>query len=137
MIDIEFDIYNIVRSTVDELMGEGKVEVSSVYTKDPAHFPFVSVVETDNYSDDRTRTTDCNENFVMVTYEVNIYSNKNATKKSECKKIAKAIDDKLMQMNFSRLVLTQIPNLLDSTVYRMTGRYRVMVDKNRRLYNRR
>lgn len=137
MIDIESDVYKIVRDAAVGVMGEGKVDVSGVYSKDPAHFPFVSVVETDNSTYQQMRTSDVVDNFVNVTYDVNVYSNRQATKKSECKAIIAAIDEALLGAGFVRLSLNQTPNLLDATVFRMTARYRATVDRNRRIYYRR
>lgn len=61
-------------------------------------------------------------------FEVNIYSNKAGTKKTECKKIAAAIDKLLFSMNFVRMAMTPVPNLENATIYRIVARYRVATD---------
>ena len=137
MIDIEIDIYNIVRRAVEDEMGKGMAEVSTEYTKQPAKFPFVSVIEVDNASSDWTRTSDNVENHATVTYDINIYSNRVGTRKSECKRIANAVDTAMLRLGFSRMSMGQNPNLMDTTVYRITGRYRAMVDHNKTIYYRR
>lgn len=64
----------------------------------------------------------------QVMFEINIYSNKADGRKTECKAIAKVIDDVMFRMNFKRMALTPIPNMEDATIYRIVARYRAMTD---------
>jgi hypothetical protein len=64
----------------------------------------------------------------QVMFEINIYSNKADGRKTECKSIAKVIDDVMFRMNFKRMALTPIPNMEDATIYRIVARYRAMTD---------
>ena len=73
------------------------------------------------------RTTGTKE-MAQVMFEVNVYSNLQPGKKTECKKIMKVIDEVLFSMNFRRIVLTPVPNMEDATIYRLTARYRVATD---------
>ena len=69
-------------------------------------------------------------------YELNVYSNKAAGKKAECKHIAAVVDAEMAAMGFTRMMLNPIPNMDDATIYRITGRYRAVVSKNQTLYRR-
>lgn len=64
----------------------------------------------------------------LVMFEINVYSNKSEGKKTECKSIAKAIDEKMFSMNFRRLAFTPVPNLEDATIYRIIARYSAATD---------
>lgn len=61
-------------------------------------------------------------------YEINVYSNKVGTKKSEAKAIMQLIDGMMYERNFTRIALTPVPNLEDATIYRLTARYRAETD---------
>ena len=86
----------------------------------------------------RTETIDSgsNENHANVMYEVNVYSNKTTAKKSECKAIIALIDQEMLALGFVRSTLTPVPNMNDSTIYRMVGRYRASVSHNFEIYRR-
>ena len=57
-------------------------------------------------------------------------------KKTECREIASFVDGLLLGMNFTRSMLQPIPNERDATIYRITGRYRVLIDAEHVLYRR-
>ena len=76
------------------------------------------------------RDTSGIENFADVMYQVDIYSNKNKGKKSECKAIAAVVDDEFARLGFTRTFLNPVPNMDDATIYRMTGRYRGVVGED-------
>ena len=134
MIDFENDIFNTVATVVREqypgiyMVGE--------YVKTPPKFPFVSLVEMDNQSYQRTEDSGSSENHASVMYEVNIYSNKTIGKKTECKTIAATIDEQMLALGFARTMLQPIPNLDDATIYRMVGRYSAIISKNKVIYRR-
>lgn len=106
------------------------------YVKSPAKFPCVSIVEMDNVTYERTQTSGSRENHVDLTYEVNIYSNKSSGKKSECKNIASLVDNEFATIGFSRTMLQPISNGEDVTIYRMVGRYRGVVSKDKKVFRR-
>lgn len=124
MIDCESKIFTpIAKKVRDEHSG---AFVTGEYVRAPAKFPHVSIVEMDNYGSDYDTAE--SEQFAVITYEVNVYSNKSAGKKSEAKEIMNTIDKMMYGMNFKRLSLTPVPNLEDSTIYRLTARYRAKTD---------
>ena len=132
MIDIENQIYTMVRNAI--LAEYPKAFITSYYVRSPASFPAISFEKVDTYSDTATRDSGSNENYAVELYEVNIYSNDQDNKKSICKEIAQIVDDVLTPRNFNRTMLEPIPNELDSTIYRLTGRYQVLVSKDNKTY---
>ena len=134
MIDIENAVFNRVATRVREVFPD--IFIAGEYVKSPPSFPAASLVEMDNGTRAETIDSGSNENHANVMYEVNIYSNKTAGKKSECKAIISLIDEEMLAMGFSRSTLTPVPNEYDSTIYRMVGRYRATVSSNNTIYRR-
>lgn len=134
MINVENEIFSIVAKAVrNDYPG---IYMSGEYVKSPPSFPAVSLVEMDNSSYSRTQTSSSVENHAELMYEVDIYSNKKSGKKSECKAIAELIDNEMAALGFSRIMLQPIPNIDDATIYRMTGRYRAVASKDKKIYRR-
>lgn len=134
MIDVENEIYSIVSKAVRSKYP--KIYMAGEYIKVPPSFPCVSLIEADNQVYRNTRTTDSNENHVQVIYEVDVYSNKKTGRKSECKTILALIDTLMINLGFTRTILTPVPNEEDATVYRMVARYRAIVSKEKIIYRR-
>ena len=134
MINVENEIFNIVARAVREAYPNAYVV--GEYVKSPSRFPCVSIGEINNVAYDKTQSSCSLENHADITYEVNIYSNKSSGKKSECKAIASLIDNELATVGFSRIMLQPIPNMDDATIYRMLGRYRGVVSKDKVVYRR-
>ena len=134
MIDIENVIFNRVATKVrEEYPG---IYMTGEYVKSPSSFPAVSLVEMDNATRTDTIDSGSNENHANVMYEVNVYSNKTTGKKSECKDIIALIDEEMLALGFARNTLTPVPNMNDSTIYRMVGRYRATVSSNHEIIRR-
>lgn len=138
MIDIEDDIFDEVSEKVYSAFEKKCPDLlmMSEYVKSPSSFPFISLVEIDNATFRNTQSTDGNENHVAVTYELNVYSNKTSGKKAECKALAGFIDEILLGMNFTRTMLEPVPNQDEATIYRILGRYRAVISKNKTIYRR-
>ena len=134
MIDVESEIFAEISARVKEKYP--KVFMTGEHVIAPSSFPCVSLVEIDNATFRNSQTQDGKENHAAVTYELNVYSNRKSGKKSECKEIAGFIDELLAEYNFTRMVMEPIPNILDSTVYRMLGRYRAVIDRNHTIHRR-
>ncbi len=126
MIDIEAAVYTPIAQAVRSQFSGAYV--TGEYVRTPAKFPHVSLVEADNYTSMNRRTSAPEEKFSTVMYEVNVYSNKPSGKKSEARAILKLIDGLMYEQNFTRLSMTPVPNLEDSTIYRLTARYRAETD---------
>ena len=134
MIDMETEIFNEVSKQVRTKYP--KIFMTGEYVKSPSSFPCVSLVEVDNATFRNTQTTEGKENHAAVAYELNVYSNKTKGKKAECKEIAAFIDDLMMGLKFTRTMLEPVPNQNDATIYRMLGRYRAVVSRDKVVYRR-
>ena len=129
MIDIESSVFGYVMAKLREKFPD--LYMVGEYVKTPPKFPCVSLMEMDNQSYRATEDSGSSENHVSVMYEVNIYSNKKTGKKSECKIIAAIIDEQMLALGFARTMLQPIPNLDDTTYYRMVGRYSAVISKDK------
>lgn len=126
MINVESKIFTeIARALRDEFPG---VLIAGEYVNAPAKFPFVSVVEVDNYVYSRGTDSAERERYAQLLYEVNVYSNREGTKKNECRKILQFIDEMMYGMNFIRISMNPVPNMEDATIYRLNARYEVVSD---------
>ena len=134
MIDIENQVFSRIATRLRETF-KG-IYVTGEYVKTPSSFPAVSLIEMDNAPLRRTQTSDSVENHAELMYESNVYSNKAAGKKTECKKIAGVVDEEMAAMGFTRTMLNPIPNMDDATIYRILGRYKAVVSTENVLYRR-
>jgi hypothetical protein len=134
MIDIESQVFDRVAKRVREQFPD--IFMVGEYVSSPPSFPAASLVEMDNSIRETTIDSGSNENHANVMYEVNVYSNKTAGKKSECREILALIDEEMTAMGFVRSTLTPVPNEYDSTIYRMVGRYRAAVSTDHKIYRR-
>ena len=134
MINVENEIFDIIARAVRNAYPD--IYMIGEYVKSPSKFPCVSLVEMDNSAYLRTQTDSSVENHAELMYELNVYSNKKSGKKSECKAIASLIDNEMAALGFGRSMLQPIPNMDDATIYRVTGRYRAVVSKDKIIYRR-
>ena len=124
MKDIENDVFNSVATDLrSEFPG---IYVVGEYLPVPASLPAVMLYEADNYVV-RAGSTIAIDDFVRVMYAVSVFSNKTSGKKSEAKSIADFIDDKMKGLGFTRISRTPVPNMADSTIYRLESRYEAVV----------
>lgn len=126
MKDIENVVYDpIAKALRSHFIG---IDVSGDYVRMPGTFPHVSLVLNDSYTSLRRLDTSSEEKYSTVMFEVNVYSNKVGTKKSEAKAIMNFIDGMMYSMNFVRIARNPVPNKEDSSIYRLTARYRAETD---------
>ena len=130
MIDVESDVFDYVYPFVESLVPQGCFQ--SVYVPNPPKFPFATLMEMDNITDKRNRSSAMNEEYAIITYEANVY----ATDKFDCRDVMNAIDTAMTSLNFSRLSMQCVPNLLDSTIFRITARYQATADGNKVIYRK-
>lgn len=137
MIDYEEEIYGSIVGALKSKYDWAKaVCFSSEYVNAPARFPHVFIMEVDNRSSPETKETTNADNFAVLTYEVNTYSNMMPGKKRECREIASAVDQEMIRLGFSRNSLLNTPNIGDNSIYRMTGRYTVQIGADGVLYHK-
>lgn len=134
MIDVENEVFNRIAKVLRENFPS--IVVYGEYVKSPASFPAVMIEEKANSVYQKTQDSGNIEKHASVMYEVNVYSNKQAGKKSECKAIFKLIDDEFAAMGFTRILKEPIPNLEDATIYRMVGRYTGIISTDKTIYRR-
>jgi hypothetical protein len=134
MIDIESFVFNRVVTKVREQYPD--IYMTGEYVKSPSSFPAVSLMEVDNSTRTDTIDSGSNENHANVVYEVNVYSNKANGKRAECKAIATLIDEEMLAMGFAKRKLDRIPNMNDSTIYRMQGLYVATVSTKHEIIRR-
>lgn len=131
MIDIENMLFTKVKNNLPST-----VKTGTMYSSVQSEFPYVSLIVMDNSIYEPFIDSGRIENAVEIMVEVNVYSNKTSGKKEECKKLMKNIDDTLSGLGLVRSYCQPTPNLEDATIYRITARYRAVVDKNLTIYRR-
>lgn len=125
MIDIENQIYTpIAKALRNKFSG---IIVSGEYINAPPDFPYVSIVEQDNYTTQAHMDSGSVE-FSTLMYEVNVYSNKSVGKKATCREIITFIDNLMYSKNFRRISLSPVPNMENATIYRLVARYKAETD---------
>lgn len=126
MIDIEQEVYTpIVKTLRKRFPG---ISVSGEYVNAPAKFPYVSIVEQDNYPTVEHLDSSNTERYATVMYEVNVYSDKVGKKKTVCREIMGVISEMLHRKNFIRIFMSPVPNMENGTIYRLVARYRAETD---------
>lgn len=120
MIDIENDVFTIVAEALRA--AHDGITVSGEYAESFAKLPAVTIVEADNRVLMSMRTDNI-ENAASLMYEVNVYTNNAAGKKTAAKKIMNTVDNAFEGLGFTRMFREQVPNLKDATIYRIVARY--------------
>lgn len=130
MIDVEIDVFDRVYPSVTAVIP--KKNFKSMYVPNPSSFPFATLMEVDNFTDTKHRSSALDEEYAVVTYEANSY----AMDKRQCRRVADAIDKEMVRLNFARLSMQFIPNLADPTLFRIVARYQAIADGNKVIYRR-
>ena len=126
MIDIEKLIYTPIAEALRKRF-KG-IAVSGEYVNAPPKFPYVSIVEQDNYMSANRLDSSDREKFSTLMYEVNVYSDKAGSTQSACRELLGVIDEMLYKRNFTRSSLSPVPNMENGTIYRLVARYRAETD---------
>lgn len=124
--EIFTELYNLLTTEYSGIFVTGE------YTPTPKQFPCVFIEESDNFT--VSLNGDNKGEVAGVTYEINVFSNLQNGRKSQCKKIIKTIDDFMTLRGFTRTVCSPMQNI-DETVYRMFARYTASV-YNETIYRR-
>lgn len=104
------------------------IYVTGEYVDAPPSFPAVSIIESDNYMDTNTLSTRVDEEYSIVMYEVEVYTNLSRGKKTQAREILDFVDAILYDLNFTRLSMTPVPNMANTSIYRLVARYRAETD---------
>jgi hypothetical protein len=121
MIDSEVYLFDLVYKELDDKFEN--IFVSGESLPIPESLPAVSVVQISNNTYMKSRDYNL-ENHVDTIYESNVYSNLTNGKKKQCKDIFQVVDSVFISKGFRRIMYNVFPNLLDDSIYRMTGRWR-------------
>jgi len=104
------------------------IYVTGEYVDAPPRFPAVSIIEADNYVDYDKMSSRADEEYSIVMYEVEVYTNLESGKQMQAREILSAIDAILYDLNFTRLSMTPVPNMANTSIYRLVARYRAETD---------
>lgn len=110
MIDKEIEIYNLIKNALGN-----DVFITTSYIDKPASFPCVYMEQTNSYPINLTQES--KEEYAVLSYQFDIYSNKVNGRKQECKNIANTIDTVMMSRNFTRNAMIHNYNPSEGTVY--------------------
>lgn len=132
MIDVENQVFQRIADAFRAEYPNGYI--AGEYVSQPPKFPAALVVEMSNTVNRNGRDSGMIENYADVMYQVDVYSNLNRGKKAQAKAIIALIDEQFAQLGFTRMFLNPVQNFDDSTIYRMTGRYRAVVSKEEIIY---
>lgn len=118
------DVSNRVLSNVKVYIADICKNVQSDSTKSPSSFPALSVEQIDN--PDIAVDLENSENAAISTIEIQAFSNKNIT---EAKTIINKVCDAMRIMGYERRYgPSKIRNASDTNIYRMTARFRRIVN---------
>lgn len=104
------------------------IYVTGEYVDAPPQFPAVSIIEADNYLDYEKMSSKADEEYSIVMYEVEVYTNLERGKQMQAREILSTIDAILYDLNFTRLSATPVPNMANTSIYRLVARYRAETD---------
>ena len=102
----------------------------SEFVPNPSKFPFATLMEIDNLTSRRNRSSSLTEDYAIVTYEANVYD----TSKHGCRTVMNTLDDAMVRLGFMRITSQFVPNLADPNLYRYTARYQAIADPNKVIY---
>lgn len=137
MIDIETGLFSRIVDTLEERYDWAKdvLFVNDIIASSQ-QFPCVAIFERENRTANSGQDSSGEENFSVLDYEVDVYTNSKETRREEARKIMDAIDRLMISMNFRRRTMEQVPNLEDWSVFRLLARYTVITDRAGTLYRR-
>jgi hypothetical protein len=135
MINIEPEVFSTVATALRAEFGG--IFVAGEAVAAPSSFPAVTLVEDDNSTYQRSLDSSGQENHAQLMYSCNVYSNKSAGRKTECKAILAVIDAEMFGMGFLRVGSSpmEVSNA-NGAIYRMVARYRATISKDKVIYRR-
>ena len=128
MNDFEVKIFNKVYPIAAPLCAENKFLSTQVI--DLTALPAAGLWEIDNATYRSTQSSTPVENMSLITYQLEVY----AKTKNKCREVFKAIDERMISMNFNRLSAQYITYPDNMKVVRYVARYRAVVDSDGNLY---
>jgi hypothetical protein len=126
MIDVENLVFDTVFNGVRNVYAD--LEVTKGFVEETATFPCIVVRETNNVPVQNMNTDDCAENYTRVTYQIDIYSDRAGTARSENRELMKLVDDIMQGMKFYRTYMSE-PLNIKRTIFRQYARYTAIIGK--------
>ena len=128
MNDHETTIFNAVYSAAATLCAKNRFVSRQVM--DLTAFPAAGLWEMDSATVRNRQSTALTENYTRITWQLDVY----ARTKSECRKVFRAIDERMLLLNFTRVSGTFIEYPENTNVVRYTARYEAVIDADGTLY---
>lgn len=132
MIDIEQKVYKLLSEAIRATYTT--MRIYSEYIRTPEVLPCIMIQEIDTQNYLRSQDTESVENHILVSYQIDIFTN-GATKKEDAKAYATIINDKLLELKFSRTFANKLSNEDDDNIYRYVLRFSAIVGKDFYVYN--
>lgn len=130
MIDYEVKIFNKVHEVAAPLCAQNKFVSRQIIS--PTAFPAAALWEMDNTTVRSLQSSTPTENFARITYQCEVY----ARSKKQCREVFKAIDERMISLNFSRMSGQYIDNASNVEVFRYVARYEADIDADGNIYRR-
>lgn len=131
MIDKSDEVFNRVMDYVMDIMPTLTMEnFTSEVVDAPSVFPHIEIVQSESMTDTSGQTDELKENRANLTFDITVYSNLKAGKRSQCREIMEHIDSYMHRMNFSRQTITFLPNMMNHSYARLFAKYTVLADEN-------
>lgn len=128
MIDYEVFIYDRIARAVLEQFPSAYVSNESEIT--PPMFPAVSIKQTVTSEMSYGRDSSMEENYDVLTWVAQVYSNSVENGKEEAKAIMSIVDAGFRELGFRATSTQALENAADPSIYRMFGRYSAIASKN-------
>lgn len=130
MINVENLIIHTIKKSISP-----NIYVKVPYGRYETEFPLVTVQQKDSTTSKEFNDSSNEEKFASVWIEINVFSNNKTMPKTEATKIMDDVDEVLRKnFNMNRALCEPTPNIEDGTIYRITARYRAVVDRNNIFY---
>ena len=129
MNDFETDVFDAVYDViVPRYLPDGNFR--SEYVREYKKLPLATLIRMDSIPDWNRKSTSDGEDLTIDTYESHVY----AGTMDECKEIANAIANRMLQMNFRRLTMRPVLNGNDISVSQIVMRFEHRIDANGKMY---
>ncbi len=112
------------------------VIIRDTYQPVSAKFPLLTLRVVGHAVYEATVDSGSLENHAVIDVEMEVFTNAEGVKKNQAWEIMDTADGAIRAMGFVRKSCIPTPNLADSTIYRLTARYRGVVDENNNVYRR-
>lgn len=126
MIDIEKLVYTTVHDAIRAQFPT--CSISDEPPEETAKFPHVTIRETGNRTYSKTLDNAPTEHHAKVTFDIDVYSDKQNGRKKVCKQILDIADATMQEMLFTRIMKNELPTV-NRTIMRLKGRYEAVVEE--------